>query len=237
MSKTNFVYALLGTIIGIIIGSLIVSLAPPRPVAAAQPVAAPAIQQQQAASGTLPEGHPPIDDPNLQLALAQQQAILQKDPQNQQAVIAAANLLFDMKNYQAAVSYYEKALQKDESNINLLTDLGTSYFYASNPQKALQIYDRSLTIDPKHAQTLMNVGVVKASIGDKKGAAEAWEKLVALHPEIQEAAELKAMVQKLRAEKLRLTAKSAKGRNLLLLCALCGSVFVYGMVLPSAFSI
>ena len=198
MSKTNLSFGLLGVVIGVILGSIVGSFTLKPHLAEATPP--PATQQQNVTSNQLPEGHPPLDQSGLQIQLAQAQAVLEKDPQNLQALMNSGNIYFDMKNFQAAVRYYELALAQNNKDVNLITDLGTSYFYSNNPDKAIEMYKRSLSIDPTHQQTLMNMGVVRMALGDKKGAADAWEKLVQAHPDSPEAANLRDMVQKLRAE-------------------------------------
>ena len=205
MTKTNLVFGMIGVIAGIIIGVFIgnATVGPKQVVVAPAPQGAPMAQPQQQVQQQqqLPEGHPPINQAELQTELAQNQAILMKDPENQAALVNAANLSYDLKVYPQAISYYEKALIKDPKNMNLITDLGTSYFYSKQPEKAIEMYNRSLAIDSKHLQSLMNMGVVKMSIGDHAGAADVWEKAVTYYPDIPEAAEMKATIQKLRSAK------------------------------------
>ncbi|HSP07576.1 MAG TPA: tetratricopeptide repeat protein [Acidobacteriota bacterium] len=208
MTKTNLVYGMIGVIVGIILGAFIgsASLGPKQVAVASTPQVAPMTQQaaqpqQPTQQQQLPEGHPPINQAELQTELAQLQATLMKNPENQEALVSAANLSYDLQNYPQAVSYYEKALKKDPQNLSLMTDLGTSYYYSRQPDKAIEMYNRSLSIDPKHLQSLMNMGVVKMSIGDHAGAAEAWEKAVTYHPDMPKATEMKETIKKLRAVK------------------------------------
>ncbi len=156
-------------------------------------------QQAQADQGQLPEGHPPVDETALKSRIAEQQEILKKDPENQEATVALANLNFDLKNYQEAIRFYEKALQRDSSNISLITDLGSSHMWMGNYDKAVELYNKSLSIDPKHMQTLMNMGIVKMSMGDRAAAAEMWEKVLTYYPNHPEADMLKQAVAKLRS--------------------------------------
>ncbi len=204
MKKDNLVFGLAGVIIGLILGVVIANQSRGPVATVTAPVAqqtATVPQQQGTQQGQLPEGHPPIDQEALRKQVDIHKTVLEKDPENLEALITIGNLNYDMKNYPEAILYYEKAVKKDGTNIGVLTDLGTSYFYSNNPAKALEIYERSLVIDPKHFQTLMNIGVVKMSSGDKKGAADAWEKLISYHPDAPEAAELRTTIQKLREGK------------------------------------
>ena len=199
MTKENLVFGLGGMVAGIILGTLIVgfSTVPTQQTLSAKQQAGSA-PQQQTGQVQMPEGHPPIDLQSLQKQLDEQKAILDRDPQNRHAIVSVANLSYDMKNYQQAVFYYVRALQNDPNNINLITDLGTSHFYLNNATKALELFGRSLSINPSHFQTLMNVGVVKMSIGDKLGAADAWERLLKAYPDSVEAEQLRQSIRQLR---------------------------------------
>jgi len=165
-----------------------------------QTVAAPA-QEEQQEQGQLPAGHPPVDADAMRKQLEMNEGILEKDPENLVALVTAANLSSDLKEYPQAIGYYEKAIIREPKNINLITDMATAYFYSNNPQKALELYNRSLSIDPKHFQTLMNIGIVKMSLGDHKGAAESWDKVITLYPDSPEAQQLKEMVRRVKEGK------------------------------------
>lgn len=218
MTKDNLVFGLAGTVVGIIVGVLIVnfSVAPRQQGTAMNvdsqqmqpmqqaPVQQAAPMQQNTTSGTqgqLPEGHPPVDESALKTQIDQQQKTLEKDPNNQDAIVNLGNLNFDLKNYPEAQKWYTKALDKDPKNVNIITDLGSCYLWQNDYGKALEFYNRSLSIDPNHFQTLMNVGIARMGTGDRDGAAEAWEKLVKLYPDNPDAQMLKDAVAKLKAKK------------------------------------
>jgi tetratricopeptide (TPR) repeat protein len=207
MTKDNLLFALGGTLIGVIVGVLIANSGG-RAINATVPTqqlteVAPPEQRgntQQQDPNQLPEGHPPVDQAALQAKVAEQEQLLKTDPNNQEATINLANLNFDLKNYTRAIQYYEKALQKDPSNINLITDLGSSYMWSGDYDKAIQLYNQSLSINPKHLQSLMNLGIAKMSTGDKAGAAESWQKVIDYYPNDPEVPMLKQAVAKLKAE-------------------------------------
>ena len=207
MTKDNLLFALGGTLIGVIVGVLIANSGgraintgvPQQQVTEVAPPEQRGNTQQQDPN-QLPEGHPPVDQAALQAKVAEQEQILKKDPNNQEATISLANLNFDLKNYSQAIQYYEKALQKDPGNINLNTDLGSSYMWSGDYDKAIQLYNKSLSIDPKHLQSLMNLGIAKMSVGDKAGAAESWQKVIEYYPNDPEVPMLKQAVAKLKSE-------------------------------------
>jgi tetratricopeptide (TPR) repeat protein len=207
MSKDNLVYALGGVVFGIIVGVLIANFsAGPRntggfsqnmnPSQQGSPMQS---QEQQApAQGQLPEGHPPIDENALREQLVKQEEVLKTKPNDQDALVSAANLNFDLKNYEKAAEYYDRAVKNDPNNVNLITDLGSSWLWMNQPVKAIEYYDRSLKIDPNHFQTLMNLGIARMSAGNRPGAAEVWEKLVSIYPDHPEAQMLRDAIKRLR---------------------------------------
>jgi tetratricopeptide (TPR) repeat protein len=196
MKKDNLVFALIGIIIGIIGGVFLANQSSQTIQHPAAPAQQSTVQSEQ---GQLPEGHPQIDQAIL-TQIAEQKEILQRDPENQTAIIALANLNYDLNNHAEATQWFEKALLKDPNNINLITDMGTSYLQIQNIEKAVECYKKSLAIDPKHYQTLMNLGIAKMTAGDKNGAAEAWEKLIAYYPQDPNIGMLKDAIQKMRTE-------------------------------------
>src|SRR4029078_5964078 len=99
-------------------------------------------EQQQ----KLPNGHPPVNESILN-QIAQQEEILKREPENQSAIVAMANLYYDLKKHHEAKKWYEKALVKEPDNINLITDAGTSYLALNNFDKAVSYYQKALSID------------------------------------------------------------------------------------------
>jgi tetratricopeptide (TPR) repeat protein len=211
MTKDNLVYALGGVIVGIILGVVIANFSSggrmqagfSQPMTQTQQQTPAPMQQSESGSaipaqGELPEGHPPVDENALRDQLVKQEAVLKNDPNNQDALVSAGNLNFDLKNYQKAAEYYDHAVKNDSNNVNLITDLGSCWLWMNQPDKAIEYYDRSLKIDPKHFQTLMNLGIARMSSGNKAGAAEAWEKLVSYYPDHPEAPMLRDAIKRLR---------------------------------------
>ena len=98
------------------------------------------------------------------------------------------NLYFDAERFAEAAQWYEGALRIDPRNVNASTDLGITYYYMKETDRALAQFDRSLSIDPKHSKTLMNIGIVRAfGKEDLEGATKAWERLIEVAPDSDEA--------------------------------------------------
>ncbi len=140
--------------------------------------AAPAAGQ---ASQSLPPGHPPINTDSMIQAL---QDAARQNPQDPQAPLRLANLLYDQNRYQEAAQWYEKALKLDPKNVDARTDLGTVYFNLGRPRDALREYRESLKIQPDHQPTLYNLIIVNLEgLHDLPAARAAWEHLHRLNPQ------------------------------------------------------
>ena len=181
---------LLGLLAGWIIGSQqggAQSSLPSPPAAAQQQTAAPA-QGQQA---------PPALDENK---VAQLRSEADRDPRNPAPRVQLGNVYFDSERFEDAIRWYSEALAIDPRQVGVSTDLGIAYYYTNQPDKALEQFDRSLAIDPSHAKTLLNVGVVRAfGKQDLQGAARAWERVIEVAPNTQEAARAKQGLDGIRA--------------------------------------
>jgi cytochrome c-type biogenesis protein CcmH/NrfG len=124
--------------------------------------------------------------------------ILAGDPKNLKANVELANRLYDAGRYAEAVPYYQQAFAVDGRNVGVSTDLATALFYAGRADEALTQFDRSLQIDPKHAQTLFNIGIVKRDAKqDRRGAVDAWRRLLDANPTYPEAAKVRTMIAEL----------------------------------------
>ena len=177
MSKDSIVVGIAGVFFGLLVGWIIGSqqggarTAPPAP-APAQTAAA---QGQQA---------PPLDESRA----SSLKTTAQQNPSDAATRIELGNLYFDAGRFPEAVEWYQQALKIDPKNVNASTDLGIAFYYMNDPEKALAQFDKSLAVDPAHAKTLLNVGIVRAfGKQDLKGAADAWQKILTVAPNSEEA--------------------------------------------------
>jgi cytochrome c-type biogenesis protein CcmH/NrfG len=180
MKPESIVIGVAGTVFGLIVGWIIgTQQAPARPIAQA---AAPVAQAPAAAAPAAPAAA--IDEAQA-TALKN---IAQKDPANIQSRVQLGNMYFDAERYQDAIQWYEAALKLSPNDVNVSTDLGVCFYYTNQADRAIRQLEDSLRIDPRHAKTLLNLGVVKAfGKQDLVGAAAAWEQVIKLDPNSQEA--------------------------------------------------
>lgn len=172
-------YAVSGVFFGLVIGWILgTQQAPSAAVAAAAPPAQAAAQ--------LPADPPaPVLDVQRASALERQ---ANSEPNNAVVRVDLGNLYFDAARYDIAASWYEAALKLDPKNVNASTDLGVSYYSVNDIDRALKQFQYSLSLDPAHAKTLYNEGIVLAfGKQDIDAAIKAWEKLIAVAPNSEEA--------------------------------------------------
>lgn len=157
--------------------------------------AVPAQQQTGAPSGQ--QSPAPVLD---ETRVAQLQSEAERDPQNAASRVQLGNLYFDSERYEEAARWYSEALRIDPRQVNVSTDLGIAYYYTNQPDRALEQFDRSLAIDPNHSKTLLNIGVVRAfGKQDLQGAAKAWERVLEVAPNSEEAARAKQGLEGIRS--------------------------------------
>jgi len=176
MKAESIVFAIAGSLFGLIVGWILGS----QQAIGVQRAAGPAPAQQSAPAAAGDQQQPARLDENRAQAM---RAAAEQNPADAKVRVELANMYFDAERYPDAIAWYEDALKINASDPNVSTDLGVAYYYTNQPDKALTQFQRSLSIDPKHTKTLLNLGIVKAfGKQDLKGAAEAWQQVVALAP-------------------------------------------------------
>ena len=181
---------LLGLLAGWVIGSQQTGVQPSTPAPVAQ-------EAQEAPAAAAQRPAPPALDENR---VAQLKAEADKDPRNAAPRVQLGNLYFDSERFQDAARWYAEALALDPRQVSVSTDLGIAYYYSNQPDKALEQFDKSLAIDPTHSKTLLNIGVVRAfGKQDLEGAAQAWERVLQVARNSEEAARARQGLEGIRA--------------------------------------
>ena len=186
-----YVLAVLSLVIGIPIGYLF--RAPTAPVN--QP--APIPQQAATPNGALD----PSQITPAQLAhMADKQAEtlltqLKTHPNDAQLLTSIGDLYLAAQQPQSAQQYYERSLAVKSANPAALTQLASAYYYEGDADKAIANLQRALAVDPGFANALFNLGMIKwRAKADPKGAIEAWQKLLKVHPDHPKRAEVEQII-------------------------------------------
>ena len=179
MSKDALIVGIAGVFFGVLVGWIIgTQQGAPR-------VAAPPAPQSASAQNS---GGPPPAPPLDEARASSLKTLAQQSPNDADTRVQLGNMYFDAGRYQEAATWYEQALKLKPKDVNVSTDLGIAYYYNNDPDRALAQFDRSLAVDPKHAKTLLNIGIVRAfGKQDMRGAADVWQKILAVAPNSEEA--------------------------------------------------
>jgi len=110
-------------------------------------------------------------------------------------------LYFEAHSFEEAVPWYEKALALSPDDVESSTNLGVSYFYAGSVDRAAAQFLHSLELAPDHAQTLLSLGIVRAfGLDDLDGAKEAWERVIEVAPDSNQATAAREALTRVVAE-------------------------------------
>lgn len=180
MKLESIVLAVAGMCFGVIVGWMLATLDADR---TARALALPVQQTQGAAAGNTRQA-PPLDDAKVQGLTT----IVNSDPKNAGAAVELGTTYFEAERFDEAAKWYEQALKADPRNLTAMAQLGMTYFLLQRTEPALAQFEASLKISPDHPTTLLNKGIVLwRGKNDLKGAQAAWERLVKLAPDSQEA--------------------------------------------------
>jgi cytochrome c-type biogenesis protein CcmH/NrfG len=176
MKTESFVFAIAGTLFGIIVGWVLGSQAASGGRAATNALSQP---QAPAAAATSAQQPAALDQAQVQAL----ERVAEQNPKDAEPRAQLGNLYFDAERFTDAIKWYEAAVALEPRDANVSTDLGVAYYYTNQPDRAIAQLERSLSVDPKHTKTLLNLGIVKAfGKQDLDGAAQAWQQVVALAP-------------------------------------------------------
>jgi tetratricopeptide (TPR) repeat protein len=194
MKTESLIFAVAGTLFGLIVGWIIGTQQVPGRVVAG---AVPAAQTAQASQAAAPPATLPAVDESQAAPL---RTIAERDPKNVPSRVHLGDMYFDAGRYQEATKWYEEALALNTRDVNVSTDLAICYYYMNQPDRAISQMSASLSLDPKHTKTWLNLGVVKAfGKQDLAGATAAWNEVIKLAPGSEEAQSAQQALNNLKA--------------------------------------
>ena len=140
------------------------------------PVAATAVPSQWNGAG-------PANLPDAALPMPQLEKRNAAHSRGADAWVELGNRYYDSNNVPQAIEAYEKALAIRPGDADVLTDLGVMYRKNGNPLAALKSFDLAIASDSRLEVSRFNKGVVMIfDLKDVEGGVQAWEELVAMHP-------------------------------------------------------
>jgi len=194
MKSESTVFAIVGTLFGLIVGWIIGTQQVPVRVVAG---GAPAAQMTQSSQTAAPPATRPALDESQAGPL---RSIAERDPKNVQSRVHLGDMYFDAGRYQEATTWYEEALALAPKDVNVSTDLAICYYYTDQADRAIKQMTVSLSLNPKHTKTWLNLGVVRAfGKQDLAGATAAWDEVIKLAPGSEEAQSARRALDNLKA--------------------------------------
>jgi tetratricopeptide (TPR) repeat protein len=194
MSRENILFAIIGLLLGFIVGFMFASSMSQK--AALQP----------AAAGTaLPADHPPVSGqnaPNPQAMQAQVQASLEKarkEPQNFEAQIQAADLYYQIQRFDQAIEYLLKANELKPTDYRTVVLLGMVNLDAGHYDQAEKWYRAAMKMKSDVVMVLKRLAATTLGKGDAKAAEDAIAQLEKADPNSEDLPQFRDKLANLKA--------------------------------------
>lgn len=196
MNKEKSLYAIIGLLMGLIIGYFGTnSLNGSAPTAQTSP---------SAPSASLPADHPQTGQsadagasagaaPTGDVMAAIEQA--RKDPSNFEAQLKAAELFRQINRREGELEFYERAAKIKPNDFDLLIKFGEANLELGRFDEAIKHYEQALKSNPRHEVTLQNLALAFIEKGDKAGANAALKRLEQVNPRNPQIAPLRSRTQ------------------------------------------
>jgi tetratricopeptide (TPR) repeat protein len=199
MSRENILFAIIGLLLGFIVGFMFAS-------SMSQKAAMPAVAGS--AQG-LPADHPPVSGaqgaaPNPQAMQAQVQASIEKarnEPQNFEAQIAAADLYYQIQRYDQALEYLLKANTLKPTDYRTVVLLGMVNLDATHYDQAEKWYRVAMKMKQDDVMVLAGLAATTLQKGDAKAAEVAIAQLEKVDPNSEDLPQFRDKLASLKAGK------------------------------------
>lgn len=198
MSRDNFLFAVIGILLGFIVGFMLHGVMSQRD---AERAAASTTQRQQ----QLPPDHPPIgadgstNDSQQSMEQVQQTiARARNNPKDFEAQIMAANLEYQIGQYDEAIKFLLTANQIKPDDYNTVANLGMVNMDAGHMEAAEKWYRAALAKKPDDVAVLDGLCNVLLTAGKKQQAEEMINKLAKADPSNQDLSQFRDRLSKLK---------------------------------------
>jgi len=202
MTRENLLFAIIGLLLGFIVGFLLANSINQRDFAA-RLGAAPGQQSQN-----LPPNHPPIGgdqtgEGGQQMLASVQTAMKQarENPNDFEAQVTAAKLEYQIQRFDQAIEYLLAANKLKPDDFDVLAMLGEANMDAKHYDAAAKWYKAALIKKPGDLPSLDGYCFVLLQNGDAKGAEEAMNKLAKLDPTNQDLPQFRDKLAELKSGK------------------------------------
>ena len=199
MTRENLLFAIIGILLGFIVGFLFASTASQK--------YGPTAPATAAANQSLPADHPPVGantagDPS---AMRQQvTASIEKartEPKNFDAQVKAAELYYQIQRYDQAIEFLLKANQLQPTDYQTVANLGMVNLDAGHFDVAEKWYRAAMKMKPDDVMVLSGLCAATLQKGDAKGAEDAIAMLEKVDPSSQDLPQFREKLASLKSGK------------------------------------
>jgi len=195
MSRENILFAIIGILLGFIVGFMFASSMSQKAV------------QPAAAGQTLPADHPAVSGQNAQnpqAMFAQVQASIEKarnEPKNFEAQVQAADLYYQIQRFDQAIEYLLKANQLKPTDYRTVVLLGMVNLDAGQFDTAEKWYRAAMKMKSDDVMVLAGLAFTTLQKGDAKAAEDAIAQLEKVDPNSQDLPQFRDKLASLKAGK------------------------------------
>ena len=193
MTRENILFAIIGILLGFIVGFMFASSMSQR---AAMP-----------ATASMPADHPPISGqstPDPQAVRGEVTASIEKarnEPKNFDAQVKAAELYYRIGRYNEAIEFLLKANQLEPKDYRTVTLLGVTNLDAGNWDNAEKWYRAAMQMKSDDVMVLSGLAYVTLQKRDAKAAEDAIAQLEKVSPDSEDLPQFKEQLASLKAGK------------------------------------
>jgi len=141
-----------------------------------------------------------VDPAYLADAAASYQHIVDRDPNNLEAIRALGNVAFDQRQPDKAVGYYERYLKAKPDDLGVQTDMATMQMAAGRADDAIRTYENVLKADPKFFQAQFNLAIAYRTSGNVEKSMAALEQARTVAPDPQTQQQVEQVLARLKNE-------------------------------------
>jgi len=189
MNRENLLFAIIGLLLGFIVGFMFAS----------SMIQKMAQTQRASASQNLPADHPPIgggQNGGMDPAAMREQVTAQitkarNEPQNFDAQVQAANLFYQIQRYDQAIEFLLKANTLKPTDYETVANLGLVNLDAGHFDQAEKWYRAAIKMKADDERTAAGLAAATLGQGDAKAAADAIAQLEKLNPNSEDLPQFK----------------------------------------------
>lgn len=220
MSKENLMFAIIGLMVGAIIGFIFANSVN-KGASGQTPAAISANRAAAANNAALPPDHPPLSNTDAKTsgggALPQVSAAIEKaktEPQNYEAQMTAGDLYYQIQRYDEAAKFFEAASKLKPAETEPLTKAGNAYFDSEKYEQAEKLYTQVLEKGPKNISVRTDLGLTffLREPRDLDRAIKEYERSLAINPNHEVTLQNLVLAYKEKGDPDRLSQVTAKLR-------------------------